>query len=108
MLHGTEWVLREVAMERERQRKEYGYDDGHDDSQVNQEMAKAACYMAWPSDRLYQYPGQEVTHPVEDLFPNEWELELHSYREGRSYRERLIIAAAFIVAEIERLDRKGM
>jgi hypothetical protein len=87
-------VLAEIFFERRRQLDRYGYDAVNDanDAHVNGQMAMAACYMAYPIKR-------------EDLFPYGWDINEHSYRRGKKTRERLVVAAAFIVAEIERLDR---
>jgi hypothetical protein len=107
VLKGTEWVLREIDIERKRQIEKFGYDASEDDGQIHGELAEAACYMAWPSEELPIYDDIEDKHyDVYHLFPTGWDIDTHTYRQGKTPRECLLVAAALIVAEIERLDRK--
>jgi hypothetical protein len=94
MISPTERVIREITMERKRQVEKLSYLPEDDDNQSRGELAQAACYMAFPGD-----PSGL------GLFPRDWSLETHSYRRGKTTRERLVVAAALLVAEIERIDR---
>lgn len=78
-------ALEEVAAEREKQRAKWG--DDHDDGHELGELAQVAAYIASRSGL------------AED--PPEWAYEL----DQPPRRRALIIAAALLIAEIERLDR---
>jgi hypothetical protein len=84
-------ALLEVLEERGRQRLHYGYIDAMDDTSDGR-LAELACYMAHPET-------------IEELFPADWEPDTHSYRKDKTPRQRLIVAMALLLAEIERLDR---
>lgn len=79
----TTKAIEDVAAERERQRRKWGdsHDDGHRDGSL-----------AWN--------GGRIALNVDDPW-GLWE----KHREDR--RRQLVISAALIVAEIERLDRKA-
>ncbi len=79
-------VLWEIRRERERQIAK-GYDRKHDDEHVNGEIADAAYY----------YIGMRSGWP--------WNIASRPNLEKVRKRDRLIMAAALCVAEIERLDR---
>lgn len=107
MLSKSESIMREVLMERRRQVEKFGYTSEQDEGWEANELAEAACYMAWPSDSVTVIVLDDRIYDVkvEELFPSSsWDIDTHTYREGRTPRERLIIAGAFILAEIERLD----
>jgi hypothetical protein len=103
MLSRTESVLREVGMERREQVSKHGYDDIHDDDifHANGELAEAACYMAYPHENVKDIVDVKL------LWPDGWDPpeEFSHPSRAKAYRDRLIVAAAFLVAEIERLDR---
>jgi hypothetical protein len=84
-------VISEIAAERQHQCS-LGYDEEHDDTYNNNELSDAAvCYVyAEEKDRL-----------TDCVWP--WETEFWN---PKTKRENLIRAAALIVAEIERMDRK--
>lgn len=93
-------IIREIALERMRQLVEKGYDFSHDDKHDHAELAQAA--MACLQSSLH-YPDRELVYGDEDAafwWPNGW-----SPMKRKAPRAELIRAAAFIVAEIERLDR---
>jgi hypothetical protein len=83
----TKVVVGDIAAERHRQRRVEGYHPLHDDTHCDGELARAAAaYITgditlWPWDRTYWKP--------------------------KTRRSDLVRAAALLVAEIERLDRKG-
>lgn len=85
-------VLQEVGRVRERQVAK-GYDAAHDDEHTDGAIAVAAAYYAWGKGvPEYLWPWEEAARPTLSLM---------------SDRERLLVAAALIVAEIERLDRSS-
>lgn len=85
-------ILSEIAAERGRQIAK-GYDAAHDDQHTDGELATAAGLIALSDYDLIvdDGPADTLAAVVLDRHDDE--------------RERLIIAAAMIVAEIERLDR---
>ena len=89
-----------IAQEREKQRQRWG--DEHDDKHTNGELAiAAACYAV---DKTHAMVIGETESGVRDAWPFEPEAD-----NRQSYpRERaLVVAAAFLVAEIERLRRRA-
>lgn len=87
---GMERALADVIVEREKQRIQWGneHDDEHDDGS----LAGVASFLAWPTDGEQSF----------DMEPPEWAAPLAS---KHARRQRLVIAAALLLAEIERLDR---
>lgn len=79
-------VLEEVAAEREKQRAKWG--DDHDDGHDGGELAEAAAFLA--------------SHDGTMRDPPDWAYALDA---NNPPRRRYIIAAALLVAEVERLDR---
>jgi hypothetical protein len=81
-------VIDEIAAERHRQIEDEGWTPDHDDGHDRGELAMAAaCYC--------------VPEIQEAMWP--WEFK---WWKRKDYRRNLIRAAALIVAEIERLDRR--
>ena len=80
----------DVLAEREKQRAKWG--DDHDDGHLPGELSTAAAYVASPT-------GLDDTTD-----PPDWAYAIDA---THSPRERLVIAAALLLAEIERLDRAG-
>lgn len=114
-------VIQEVQIERERQKQEEGWTPEHDDTHDAGEMARAAAVYAYTStlteaqasawqERLQKPPpavtfkGETYIAPgiLRALWP--W---APSWFKPKNRRRDLIRAAALIVAEIERLDRKA-
>lgn len=86
----TTVVLKEVAAEREKQRRKWGNE--HDDEHTNGEIATAgAAYALYP-----RHAGHAGA-----IWP--WGEEAWSVEAAR--RDDLVKAAALLVAEIERIDR---
>ena len=86
--------MTQIINERIRQVKEEGFTPEHDDQWVNGELAiAAACYAAPP-----------FALDVSSIWPwaRKWDK-----RYKKTDRERLVTAAALIIAEIERIDRQG-
>ncbi len=84
-------VIRDVLAERAKQVAK-GYDAAHDDGHTDGEIANAAAWMA------VDFECRELR----DNVPN-WVVNLCDKTPTR--REDLVIAAALLIAEIERLDR---
>lgn len=91
-----EFVLLEIARERERQRGAEGWTHAHDDQHVSGELARAAGTYAFHS------AGKRIHRP--GSCPVNWPWDV-SWWKPTDRRRDLIKAGALIVAEIERLDR---
>lgn len=85
-------VIDEIAAERKRQIEVEGYDAAHDDLHKYEELAQAAASYALAEANLG------------DAAESVWPWDMVEFRPTNA-RRNLIIAAALIVAEIERLDR---
>jgi hypothetical protein len=103
-----------IAKERERQVSEEGYDAKHDDNHEDGELATAAAIYASPS-LLYEKTetAQGVHFDVVDDMGWNLDLPYHgnmrqpNYQVARTKRIRqLVMAAALIAAEIDRLQRR--
>lgn len=95
--HPSVRVVEEVLAERQRQVSQEGWKTEHDDKHGEGQLADAAaCYAVAPHDIVW--PNQEPVWP--------WS---GRYNKTAKHGERrcLVIAAALLVAEIERLDRKN-
>ena len=97
-------VLDEVAAERRRQLTTEGWTAEHDDGHVNGELAMAAACFA-VDDHLFRAEvrpstGYAAATSYVPLWP--WD---DAWWKPMDRRQNLILAAALIVAEIERLDR---
>jgi hypothetical protein len=84
--------LRDVVFERENQRAKWG--DAHDDDHSRGELALAAHYLCHAS-----WGDEDEASDDPDVG---WAIGL---RKKHPQRQRLVIAAALLLAEIERLDR---
>lgn len=94
-------VIDEIYEERVRQVHGEGWSPAHDDGHDKGELAMAAaCYAA--SETLYVEQSYHDRTVFRDLWP--WSVEWDKRRK-HTRRRRMVIAAALIVAEIERLDR---
>ncbi len=112
-------VIGEIRSERKRQMSKEGWTLEHDDEHTACELAVAAACYTYPrplvvhethrvqlnssrgSDPMcyfYDYADVEEAH-------DPWPFEEWHKRESHPRRKQLVIAAALIVAEIERLDR---
>jgi hypothetical protein len=96
-------IASEIAAERLRQVTVEGYSEAHDDNHDDGELAFAAASYAWPGTTTIKTGNGSFD--CDDLWP--WDAdEFKKFEKDR--RRQLIIAAAFIVAEIDRLDRNPM
>lgn len=86
--HITDLICREIAQERSRQITGEGWGLGHDDTQVQGELPRAASCYAWPVNIGQRWPWHKL------------------WWKPAGPRRNLIKAAALLVAEIERLDRQ--
>lgn len=103
----------DITAERERQITKEGWDFEHDDRHTDGELATAAaCYaMAGGADKsnyrlLREKPPSFTSDRIRFLkwlWP--WSME---WWKPTTQRRDLVIAAALIVAEIERIDRKAL
>lgn len=84
-------VIAEIVKERERQIGK-GYNAAHDDDQDPERLSDIAAMLIY-SGEIYQ-PDPEL-----------WSVVEHIDDKHRSPRDQLVIAAAMIIAEIERGDR---
>lgn len=95
-----------VAKERTRQIFDKGYTSEHDDEHTNGEIANAAaCYAA--TVPIFKVMVNTDIFPMKAVYP--WQRTFFS-KEDHSRKQQLIIAAAFINAEydrIVRLEEKG-
>jgi hypothetical protein len=96
-----ETIADEIVAERNRQITAEGFDRANDDSQDKGQLAKAAGFYA-----LIAAPG--TYRPIVESGeapPQGWPWE--GFWKPTSPRRNLIKAAALIIAEVERLDRKA-
>lgn len=105
----TARILEEIATERERQTRVFGWTPEHDDKHTKGEMAKAAaCYALSASiNKHARSVCEQDWSPWWDciFLKRYWPWHPKWWRpEGR--RVELIKAAALIVAELERVDRR--
>lgn len=85
----------DILAEREKQRQKWG--DEHDDEHHSgEELASAAAYLADPTTENLDGDGDD-----EDLG---WIVHLRA-RIKDNRRKQLVIAAALLIAEVERIDR---
>lgn len=93
----TSPVIEEIATERNRQIYEEGFCSPDDDEQVRGQLAMAAsCYARQAALPQLSVGGVPIDWPWKDKW---WK--------PKDTRRDLVRAAALIVAEIERLDRKA-
>lgn len=93
-------VFDDIAAERQRQIKDYGWSPRHDDRHDQGELASAAACYALSSDQRWMLDDRYKEPFARRIWP--WNPE--DFR-PRGRREELIIASALLVAEIERFDR---
>lgn len=101
----TENIISQIAGERVRQFTELGFDAKHDDQYRDGELGKAASFFALQGTGMKQ-----VVKLPDRGGDTHW-----TWEEGKetdvslwSRRKCLVVAAALIVAEIERLERLGV
>lgn len=102
VLQRSRKVVDEIDAERGRQCASEGYTHFHDDEHGNGELARAAAFYAlYHAAMTYKEPSARLLQAADAAWP---------WRQGEMKikwpRRNLIRAAALLVAEIERLDRK--
>jgi hypothetical protein len=102
----TSSTLDDIAHERNRQIAVEGWDAKHDDKHSTGAMAMAAAAYAISAVRQGNgYPLASLQHNPIQPWPFEW---ANKWWKPKSQRQDLIRAAALLVAEIERIDRKAV
>lgn len=97
-MQASDYVILEVARERERQKAVEGWTPEHDDEHSCGEMADAAA--------CYAHPAPWGVNPASVKEPPKLWPWSPIWWKPKDRRRNLIRAAALIVAEIERMDRK--
>jgi len=88
----------DIVAERTRQRSMEGYDDSHDDA--HEDFALSSAAIAYLRETVARGSGEtSFKRP-----PEEWPWAPADWK-PKDIRRNLVIAAALVVAEIERLDR---
>lgn len=99
-----EYIAMEICRERERQMQGEGYDTLHDDEHTNGEIANAAAHYA--ATKTPFFVQNDSTQRPEYVRAWPWAKEFDKKNKPtHPRRKQLIIAAALILAEIERIDR---
>jgi hypothetical protein len=80
-----------IAIERQEQIEKHGFDVENDMFYDDKELIEAA---------------QFALDPDYGTWPCEWALHFKTKIENKSYKDRLIVAGAFIAAELDRLNAK--
>lgn len=93
-------ALQDVIAERERQISQEGWTPEHDDKQIDCQLAAAAACYAVCGDT----PGQvnKLNYDGVRLWP--W---ANWWWKPTTYRRNLVKAAALLLAEIDRIDRRA-
>jgi len=102
-------ALQDVAAERRRQIVEEGWTAAHDDTHAAGEIARAASAYALVGaltqhQRAHLFPSSIGCTLVLDIWPRGWS---RAWFKPKDCRRDLVRAAALIVAEIERCDRRS-
>ena len=99
-----EYVILEIARERERQMTAEGWPPEHDDTHIGGDLARAAAaYANMAGLRSATQDGGD-TDTSQHMCPGGWPWAKASWK-PKTIRRDMLRAAALIVAEIERLDR---
>jgi len=94
----------DVLAERQRQIHAEGWDEAHDDQWDENELIDAAVCYAKPE--CIRFPGEEITaYQSRETWPIGWD---RSWWKPTTIRRNLVKAAALIIAEIDRLDRRAI
>lgn len=101
----TSKAITDVLAERQRQITSEGWTLEHDDQHDDKELALVAALYATPTP-LFLREELENGTIFADPWPETWESEWDR-RTDFPERRRLIVAAALLIAEIERLDRQA-
>lgn len=100
-------AFNDVIAERERQQSSKGYSIAHDDEYEQNELIRAANgYLSHVVERSWTYKELDEDTYQSDEVPDFWPWD-DSYWNPKNPRQDLVRAAALIIAEIERIDRKA-
>lgn len=100
-------VIGEIITERRRQIEKENFSQTHDDAHEKFELAAAAACYAYPLSVVIDGHGLEIGFPNPGTLPLGWpESWDASWWKPSGDRRNLIKAAALIIAEIERIDRR--
>ncbi len=91
----------DVIQERVEQIVCHGYDDEHDSQNTHLELARAATGV------LVSYTD-DVATGLGNFWPDQWSLDSREHVSGKTPYEMLTMAAAFILAEMDRIDKVAM
>lgn len=116
----THKMINLILEERERQITKEGYSAAHDDSYFLEELARAAssyciagaarashgnyCIRSAQFHFKVDRMGLDISVDLDKIAERVWPFDKKYYK-PKSHKENLIRAAAFIVAELERLER---
>ena len=99
-------ALEDIAAERQRQIEKEGWTPDHDDKNDPGELSGAASAYALNAACLLSPYDGTPTSEAPDCWPPEWDKKWWKPSFDNPRRD-LVKAGALILAEIERLDRKG-
>ncbi len=94
-------AIDDVVNERQRQKNVKGWTEAHDNEHDTGELAFAASCYSFHAGCNAWFPEEK-----DESVPKQWPWD-DEYWKPKSAREDLVRAAALIIAEIERLDRKN-
>lgn len=102
-----EWTdaIKDVAAERHRQIHNEGFTPEHDDQHTDESLAVVAAIYAAPFP-VFGCERGEGYFTFEDPWPVNW-CQTWDARGRHERRKQLVVAAALLLAEIERLDRRS-
>lgn len=105
-------AIDDVLAERRRQIKSEGWGDAHDDEQTDFALSQAAsAYAHFAATQNWRTPDDYASRPCpmpgaaqdQPSWPKSWS---RAWWKPRNPRRDLVRAAALLIAEIERLDRR--
>lgn len=100
-------AILDVMNERDRQWNEEHFDPAHDDRHVKGELARAgAAYAVHASytDKVRHERTEKWRNQPPSVWPQKW---ARNWWKPKDRRRDLVRAAALLIAEIERLDRRA-
>lgn len=97
-------ILGEIEKERHRQVEVEGYTPAHDDEHDRGQLAQASASYVLLHASKQRVTGDRMIHILRGASESAWPWNINE-RRSTVDRRTLVIAAALLVAEIERLDR---
>jgi hypothetical protein len=101
----TTQAMTDVLAERRRQRSEEGWTSEHDDAHADGEIGRAAAAYALTAMKRHQIPS-DLARAIPNIAAAIWPWD-RVWWKPKGVRRTLVKAAALLIAEIERLDRKA-